>query len=117
MIITKIDLIYHLELGITTKKLNEMCNNDDRFNQLLNDFITNNYIHYCASIKMKESIQEYKESTILLEQNTFSVDYSTLSTIGDIAITTTKTSLGLDIESDVDKETRDKILSTVEKFN
>lgn len=118
MIITKLDIIYWLGTDITLAKFNEICEHDQKFNQLVNEFITNNFIHFASSTKMKDLLEEYKENSISIERNEFKVDYSMLSNLNDILVKSgNKVSLGLDNSSDLDEKYKDIILANVEKFN
>lgn len=117
LMITKLDLIYYFNLKITLKKLNELLEFDEELKTQLNEFINNNFIHYASSMKLKDLLQEYKESNVLFEQNEFHIDYSKLELLNDFARVQTKESLGLDLDSDVDEQQKNKILENVEKFN
>lgn len=116
-IITKLDIIYYLNLKMTLKEFNELLEQDNDLEERTTDFINNNLIHYASTNKLKELLQEYKDSNLKIEEHKITVDYSNLKTIATETIRTEKVSLAMGLESDLDEEQQNKILSTVEKFN
>lgn len=116
-VITKTDLIYYFELDLTLKEFNEWLENNERLKEKVNDFINNNYVHYAASFKMKELMQEYKDANVQFEQLEIRVNFNNMQTLTDHNKKYEKVSLGMDEPSDVSDVEKEKILSTVEKYN
>lgn len=116
-IITKIDLLYYLQIDLTLSELEDLLLEDEKLKSKLNDFINNNYVHYCSSVKLKELMQEYKDNNISFEPNKFIVDYSDMQIFNVSDKKQEKQSLCLDLECDVDEQEQERILKDVELFN
>lgn len=117
-IITKTDLLYYLNINLTLKEFDELLELDNKLKSKLNDFINNNYVHYCSSVKLKELMQEYKDSTVIFEPNNFVIDYSKMNIFGSFSKIYEKQSLGVnDEQSEIDDKERAEILKDVELFN
>ncbi len=85
---------------------------------LVQDFVSNNFIHYACSTKMKELLQEYKESNVVLEKDIITFDVNNIDTFNGLGISLDHSvSLNCNLASDIDGADKDKVLSTVEKFN
>lgn len=116
-VITPLDILYFFNVDLTLSEFNELIADDDRFQKQLTDFINNNFIHYSSSVKLKELLQDYKDSNVRFEPNKFVIDFSNMITLNDNAIIGKRESLGLDLDCDVSEDEKEKILSTVERFN
>lgn len=116
-IITKIDLLYFLHIDLTLKEFDELLELDAKLKAKLNDFINNNYVHYCSSVKLKELLQEYKDSNVIFEPNSFIIDYSKMNIFGSNAQKFKKQSLGVnDADSEINDIEREQVLKDVELF-
>ena len=117
-IITINDLIYKLNYKCSLKEFKDFISQYDDLKTLINDFVANNYVHYCSSVKLKELLQEYKEANIIIERDNFEFDISTLTTYNDIGIKLDKPiSINSSLLSDLNEQQTEEILKDVNKFN
>ncbi len=118
-IITIQDLIYKFGWGCTLHEFKQFVaekGNED-LKAIVQDFVSNNFIHYACSTKMKELLQEYKESNVA-QKDIFNFDVSQITTFNSLGLSLDKAvSLNCDLASDIDGEVKDKVLSTVERFD
>lgn len=116
-IITIQDLIYKFHYDVTLKEFNEIVFQDEDLNQRIREFVANNFIHYASTNKMKEMLQEYKESNVVLEQNEFVIDEDNLGVYDNIRVQSdAPISLSMNLPSDLSSEESEHILKDVEKF-
>lgn len=118
-IITVHDLIWKFGWDCSLHEFMEFINEKENadLKTLVNEFVANNFIHYSCSTKLKELLQEYRESNVMLERDTFNIDTSDINTFNDIGITCDQVSMNCGLASDIEGEAKDKVLSTVESFD
>ncbi len=99
------------------KEFKELIENDDDLNQEVQQFLTNNFIHYAASFKMKELLIDYKDSIVKIDPNQFKFNMDGVNSfVSNQMISKYAITLNTDPNTDVDEEDKAKILSTVETY-
>ena len=117
-IITVNDLIHKFNYDCSLKEFKEFISKHDDIYTLVNDFISNNYIHYCSSVKLKELLQEYKDANIMIEPNAFEFDISSMTTYNDIGISlNSSVSINSNLKSDLNNERTNQITKDIDKFD
>lgn len=118
-LITLNDLRYHLGFeSISYKEFKDYIDNDEYLSAEVQQFLTNNFIHYSSSVKLKELLSDYKDSIIKLDKNEFDFDFSNIQSFVSTQMKA-KYAISLNCDNpkeDVDQEDAERILKTVETY-
>ncbi len=118
-LITLNDLRYHLGFEeLSYKDFKAAIDSDDDLSVEVQQFLTNNFIHYASSVKLKELLADYKDSIIKLDNNEFEFKMEEIKSFVSNQMKA-KYAISLncnDPKSDVDKDDADRILETVEIY-
>lgn len=117
-LITIFDIFYFYKWDCTFQEFKNLIDQEESVNLIINDFLTNNFIHYSSSVKHKEFLQEYKESLIRIEPPTFNIDLENMGLLASIQKRACKTSFGLNLNdgSELDNDEKRELLKNVETF-
>lgn len=117
-LITLFDIFNFYKWDCSFKEFKELVDQDENVNLTINDFLSNNFIHYAASVKHKELLQEYKESLIKIEPPNFKIDLENMGLLATIQKRAVKTSFGLNLNdgSELDDDEQKELLKHVETF-
>ena len=117
-LITLFDIYKYYNWDCSFKEFKVLVDQDDNFNETINDFLSNNFIHYSSSVKHKEFLQEYKESLIHIEPPSFKIDLENMGLLASIQKRACKTSFGLNLNdgSELDDQEQNELLKHVETF-
>ncbi len=117
-LITINDVRYYLNYKwIKYKEFKDLIDNDDDLSSEMKQFLTNNFIHFASSTKMKDLLIDYKDSIVQLDSNQFEFDFTKINSFVSKQMQSKyEISLNCDAESDVDQDDAKRILKTVETY-